>query len=465
MAPQMDNEQGSRHAIVIGGSMAGMLAARVLSDYFDRVTLIERDQLPDGAESRKGVPQGRHTHAILARGATILTEFFPDLRPSLIEGGAVPGDMGEARWYQYGGYKINFHSGMEGITMSRPFLDMHIRQRVLARPNVECRDGCAVDELVTDHTQKRVLGVRLRQHGELTAETLYADLVVDASGRGSAAPRWLERLGYGRPPETSVKINVGYATRIYRRDPTDPLANTLFLISPIPPHEKRMAVMFPIEGDRWIATLGGWCGDHAPDDEAGFNEYVRSLAAPDIYELIRRSEPLSDIMLHKFPANLRHHYERMRAFPDGLLVIGDAICSFNPIYGQGMTSSALQAQVLDRCLRERQTGDLNDMWRGFFREVANVVDIPWQLAAGEDFRYPEVEGVRPRGTALINAYVAQVHRAVHHDPVVFLAFLKVMNLIEPPTSLFHPNIVRRVLVHSLRRRFSTRVAVQTAQPT
>jgi 2-polyprenyl-6-methoxyphenol hydroxylase-like FAD-dependent oxidoreductase len=170
-------------------------------------------------------------------------------------------------------------------------------------------------------------------------------------------------------------------------------------------------------------------------------------------------------MIHKFPANLRHHYEGMRAFPEGLLVMGDAICSFNPIYGQGMTSSALQAQVLDCCLRERQTGDLSGMWRGFFRQVARVVDIPWQLAAGEDFRYPEVEGVRPRGTALINAYVAQVHRATHHDPVVFSAFLKVMNLIEPPTSLFRPHIVRRVLAGSLRRRFSTRVAMQAAQPT
>ena len=433
------------HAIVIGGSMAGLLAARILSDHFGHVTLIERDPVQDQPEARKGQPHTRHLHGLLAKGLAEISQLFPDIKQALVDGGAIMGDMGATmRWYQFGGYKQQFASGMSGMLMSRPFLEWQIRRRVLALPNVAFLAACDVEGLITTPDQHRVIGVNVvHRAAEQRAEKLTADLVVDASGRGSASPKWLEALGYGRPQENLVKMGMGYTTRIYRRKPGDLVGAELVMVSPTPPHDKRSGLIFPIEGDRWIVTLGGWAGDHAPADEQGFLDFARSLAAPDIYNIISRAEPLSDIITHKFPASLRRHYEQMKRFPDGYLVMGDAICSFNPIYGQGMTSAALQVAALGKLLGQRQ-GNLAGLAQAFFQQAAKVVDIPWQLAVGEDFRYPTTEGKKAPGTDLINAYVTQVHKATHHDTIVYAQFLKVMNLMEPPTSLFKPQILWRV---------------------
>ncbi len=292
----------------------------------------------------------------------------------------------------------------------------------------------------------------------LTRQRL-ADLVVDASGRGSASPKWLAGLGYSQPQTSMVKVNVGYATRIYRRRPGDLAGAELLMVAPDAPHGKRTGLIFPIEGDRWICTLGGWAGDHPPTDEAGFMAFAHSLPAPDIHQMLTRLEPISAISSYKFPSSLRRHYERMKRFPEGYLVLGDAICSFNPVYGQGMTSATLQAAALEALLGKRTTHV--GLWRDFFKAAASVVDIPWQLAVGEDFRFPETEGKKPAGTDLINGYVTKVHRATHHDPVVYTAFLKVMNLMAAPTSLFHPKLLWRVLRNHPRSQPA--VSVQTPE--
>ena len=207
--------------------------------------------------------------------------------------------------------------------------------------------------------------------------------------------------------------------------------------------DKRSGLAFPVEGDRWIALLAGMHGDYPPTDEQGFLDYARSLAVPDFYNLVSKLEPLSEIMSHRLPSSLRRHYEHMQRFPGGYLVLGDAVCSFNPVYGQGMTSAAMQAEALDKLLAERHT--LNALAPVYFKHIAKIVDIPWQMATGEDFRFAETEGKKPAGTDFVNAYGARVHRATHHDPVVLGEFLKVMNLVQPPASLFHPRVVWRVL--------------------
>ncbi|MGH2543655.1 MAG: FAD-binding monooxygenase, partial [Ardenticatenaceae bacterium] len=251
--------------------------------------------------------------------------------------------------------------------------------------------------------------------------------------------------GYARAEESEVTVRMGYASRLYRRDPAGPHARDWILVTPDATRERRGGGMFPVEGERWVVTLAGRNGDYAPTDEAGFLEFARSLPSPDIYHLIRHSEPLSDIVQHRFPSSLRRHYETLRRFPERYLVMGDAVCSFNPIYGQGMTSAALQAAELDQLLGERGgTRGLHGIAQPYFKRVAKVVDTPWWGAVGEDFRYPETEGPKAPGTDLINAYMVKVHRVSHHDRVVCAAFLKVMNLMEPPTSLFHPRILWRV---------------------
>jgi 2-polyprenyl-6-methoxyphenol hydroxylase-like FAD-dependent oxidoreductase len=438
-----------KSAIVIGGSLAGLLAARILSDYFERVTILEKDTIHDVPESRKGQPQTRHLHGLLVQGLKIITHYFPDLTEGLLSGGTLMFDMAQnMRWYCYGGYRARFEFGMKGILTSRPFLEWHIRQRVVALPNVSIQDGCAVEKLLTTDDRKEITGVQINKpQSEGQPQILSADLVVDTSGRGSRTPKWLEELGYNKPEESTVSCGVGYATRLYQRDVTQPGSMDWVFITPQAPKERRLAGAFPIEGDRWIVGLGGWHGDHAPSDEEGFIAFAKNLPAPDIYNIITTSEPLSDISIYKYPASIRHHYEKLDRFPERYLVLGDAVCSFNPVYGQGMTSAAMQAESLDTLLNSKNK--LTDLTKPYFKQIAKIIDIPWQTAVGEDFRFPETQGKKAPGTDFINSYIDRVHRATHHDPVVGAAFLKVMNMIEPPTSLMSPHILWRVLQDSV----------------
>lgn len=446
-SPQADATKFG-HAVVIGGSMAGLMAARVLSNHFARVTILERDKVNDMPEARKGQPQTQHLHGLLARGLEIMSAYFPELPAALVANGAIISDMGRTmRWYSHGGYRIQFESGLSGALMSRPLLEWQLRRLLLALPNVAIWDECAVVEPVTNAEKSALAGVRvIRRNLGDQQEIVTANLIVDAAGRGSAAPKWLAALGYDPAPVELVTINIGYATRTFRRRPHDLSGANLVMIAAQPPSNKRSGFLFPIEGDRWICTLGGWAGDHPPADEPGYLAFARSLAAPDVYNIISRSEPLTDIQLYKYPASQRRRYEKLQRFPAGYLVLGDAICSFNPVYGQGMTSAALQAAALDQLITEQpKLVGSAELATKYFERAAKVIDIPWQLAVGEDFRFAETVGHKAPGTDLINAYVNKVYETLHYDTTVYAEFLKVMNLMQPPTSLFHSKVLWRVL--------------------
>ncbi len=419
--------------------MAGLLAARVLADHFEQVIVLERDRFADSAESRQGVPQGRHAHALLARGEQVLSRLFPGLTDDLVAGGGVRGDIGEiCRWFHFGGYKLQHRSGVQNSLQTRPFLEWHTRRRLAALPNVELRDGCSVADLLRDGP--RVTGVIAERNGERFE--VHADLTVDCTGRGSRAPRLLAEMGFDSPEQSLVKINVGYSSRFFRRRPSDLAGARVVLIFPQPPDDRRGGALMPVEGDRWLCTLGGWAGDYPPIDPEGYLEFARSLAAPDIYNVISKAEPLSDPVPHRFPSNQRTHYERLTRFPEGYLVLGDAVCSFNPLYGQGMSTSAIQAEALERCLaRNRGAG----LALRFFAKASKPIDTAWQMAVSEDFRFRGVTGPRPRGLEMGNRYVAMVHRAVIRDARVYSQFLRVLNLLESPNTLFRPSIIARVL--------------------
>lgn len=439
------------HALVIGGSMAGLLAARVLSDHFERVTIVERDALHNEPEARKGQPQARHAHVLLARGSAQLNQYFPGLTDDLQAGGAVVTDIGaRVRWHIAGGYRIQHPSGVRGVLASRPFLEWQVRQRVVALPNVTVLDQCSVTEPLATPDGSRIIGMRVVHHPGQRIEEIGADLVIDAAGRGSHTPRWLQALGYERPPEQTIKNGVSYATRTYRRRADDAPGADVVIVGGEPPHGKRSALAAMIEGDRWLVGMNGVAGEQPPTTDAAFVEWASSLVAPDVYNLINKLEPLSPIVTHKFPKSIRRRYEKMDRFPQGYLVLGDAMCSFNPVYGQGMTSAALQAAALDEALAHHGTAP--ELAKRFFAQAARIVDVPWQQAAGADFAYPETEGERSRVGALIGAYMWRVQRATHHDAVVYSAFLRVMNMLAPPTTLFAPRIVVRVLADSLRKR-------------
>ncbi len=442
---------GRNQAIVVGAGMGGLLAARALADFFDQVTLIERDSLPPIGENRKGVPQDRHTHALLLRGAEILEGLFPGLIADLMDRGVpvIKCPERELIWFDGGGYHAGFANRDDRtrtLGVSRPLLEGYVRQRVLALPNVQAIEQCDVPGLLPSERGTRVRGVRLLRRASGSAEeVLEADLVVDATGRGSRTPSWLEDLDYCAPQEDAVTINLAYSTRLYRRR-VDHLNGARAVIIAASPKQKRGGVMVAQENNRWIVTLSGFVGDHPPLDEQGFVAYARSLAAPDIYHIVKEAEPLSQAVPYRFKASVRRRYERLSHFPEGFLVFGDAICSFNPIYGQGMSVAAIEALDLQRELRR----GTDCLWRRFFTRAARSIDIPWQIVVGSDLRFPEAEGKRTRAIRFMNAYIERLHRAAHCDPVVARSFNEVVNLLAPPQSLMRPSIVWRVLRGNLR---------------
>ena len=443
---------GRHHAVVIGGSMTGLLAARVLSDHFEQVTIIERDRLIEEAEPRKGVPQGRHVHGWLARGVAIMSEYFPDLFPTLAQDGAILVSMEDLRWNQLGVWMTPVRSPVKILFQSRPFLEQHVRDQLATRDNVRIMDACEVSQLCAH--KDGITGVVLHyRSGEQHEEALSADLVVDASGRGSRAPQWLNSLGYGNVQETSVKIDVGYATRIYRCPAQLPANWKALLIYGRPPDDKRGGVIFPIQGGYWMVTLIGSLRDYPPDDEAGFLEFARSLAQPDLYEAIKDAEPITPNAVYKYCANRWRHYERMERLPEGFIIMGDAACSFNPVYGQGMSVAAVEAQSLDRCLREQEKFAGNNSWIGFtsrFQQaIARDIKTPWLLSTGEDLRFPGAEGKRSLSIRLLNRYMQRVIELTASDPHMTATLLRVRNLLKPLSTLFRPHIILAVLRQEL----------------
>ncbi len=427
-------------AIVIGGSLAGLLAARVLADHYQRVILVERDTLGGAIENRRGVPQGRHTHGLLAGGREALEKLLPGISDQLRAAGAVPGDMlGDSRWFMEGGYHSRFSSGLVGLCMSRPLLEGLVRERVRQLPNVQFRDNETVSGLLASHGKTRVIGVALGQ------EQLAADLVVDTTGRGSHSPQWLQGMGYAKPVEDRVEVALGYTTRCFRRNPSD-LGGDIAVIIPPTPTGKRGGVMIAQENGCWTVTLISHFGASAPADLNGFIEFSRGLPAPDIYDFIRGAEPVGEPVAMRYPASVRRRYEDLERFPQGYLVMGDAISSFNPIYGQGMTVASLEALELAAAVAQGKA----DLARRFLPRAAKVVDTPWSMAVGNDLRMPEVTGPRTLVGRVLNAYLCKLHRAAHHDPAVALAFHKVGNLLAPPPSILDPRIALRVLWGNLR---------------
>ncbi|WP_328687478.1 hypothetical protein OG879_11150 [Streptomyces caniferus] len=433
-----------RRAVVLGGSIAGLYAARVLSDHADDVVLLEADDLGEDGTGR-GAPQRHQLHALLSMGHTHLERWFPGITDELVAGGARLGTGPEVQFYVDGALKAPV-PGLRMLGATRPFIESRVRRRVLALPRVRVLRGRA-DGLLFG--AGRVRGVRHSTTGEATAPSghegeLEADLVVDAMGRSSRLGTWLLRGGWDHAPLQRMRIDLGYATAVFRRG--DELPRTVVAhASPGPasgyqPTLSEPGAMVAVEDDRWMVVLAGYT-DHRPGrDPADFLARMRRCVAP-LHEVADRCTLLGDVRTFHFQESRRRDFTRLRRFPGGLVAVGDSVASVNPIYGQGLTLAALQASCLSAYLRAGSPAHA-PAW-DYFRRAAVVVDAAWQLSATADLAQPHVNGPYPRGYRLARWAGDKITEASVIDPEVNRAFMDVVHMRKHPKSLTSPRVLAR----------------------
>jgi 2-polyprenyl-6-methoxyphenol hydroxylase-like FAD-dependent oxidoreductase len=445
------------HAVVVGASLAGLCAARVLSDFFPRVTLVERDRLPAGAEDRPGVPQGRHVHALLARGTIELERLFPGFRRRLLDRGVVELDFGlDAAVLRPYGWAPRQAFGIPLLLASRRLVESVVREAVSRLPGVTRFERSAATALRVESRdgRRRAVGVRLVSEERGTVD-LGADLVVDASGRETKAPDWLRAVGLEPPAETVIDPFAGYSTRWFAAP--DRLPDRWWwkaiVIEPRPPGSWLGAVLVPVEDRQWMVTLGGVSRHYPPTDEQGYTAMLGEIRSPLIAEAVRLACPVTPVYGNRQMANRRRHYESWAGGLDGFVAVGDSVCAFNPIYGQGMTTAALCAGALEKTLAGVDPAAA-DFARRFFRAQAAAQNDAWALATGADLRLPDTVGRRSLAARLFAGYGDALVFATRDDPVVHRRFFEVLQMLRPVSALSSPAIAVRVAWRDLRRRIA-----------
>jgi flavin-dependent dehydrogenase len=474
MMTQLSN--GRRHAVVIGASVAGLATARVLAERFARVTVLERHAAPSGVVSI--APHGRYPHVLLEGGGLAAERLFPSFRDEALAAGAPTVDRDTVRWWSEGWRVKRRTDTGSRVLASRALIETIVRRCVEAIPNVRIEYGTTPDGLVFDGD--RVVGVRLAASARLELrgddrprgagdagrdgagrppdEILDADLVVDCAGRGSRLVSWLEAAGFPAPPVSELDVDLCYLSITLERRPTDLGGAKALIVQNIAPEMTRLGLAVAVEGERWMVLLGGYFGDMPPSERAGYIAFAESLPVPELGSLLRASAAIGEPMPYRFKSSRRVHFERAARWPAGLVALGDATCSFNPLYGQGMSVAIMQAEHLGRAL-DQHGGVAGEalttehaaqvaarrLARSIQRELARITDLAWNIAAGGDLAYPQVAGKRTWFETMIRRYVAKVFRACSVDAAVVDALYDVTNLVAPPSRLLRPSIVARVL--------------------
>jgi len=430
--------------------VAGLLAAKVLSGHADRITVLERDNYDDGPQPRAGVPQSRHTHVLLTSGIRALSELLPGLTNELTDAGApclsVPADLGV---WQAGQWVSRGNPSSPVMTGSRPLLEHLIRRRVLDDPHIDVLTSTEATGFLGG--PEHITGVTIRGRGrdqqDGSVRSLAADLVVDATGRGSKTPEWLADLGAPAPEEEVLDTGRAYATCVFQVDDDQPTGDLRgFYIVP----ESRQplgAIILPAENDRWMVTLSGPRGQAPPTDVAGFIDFAGGLPHDAPLTWLRAAHPIGRPVGYRHTANRRRRYDRTKGARAGLLVVGDALCTLNPVYGQGLSAAALNAVALSHALADaRSPLSIADLQRTLLRSSATA----WEVATGADSPMPGAAGNAIRDgllDRLVNWYLEQVRNHVPGDPVVCSAFRDVLFLLAPPRSLLTSlKVVRRSLL-------------------
>ncbi|GAA4652655.1 hypothetical protein GCM10023116_49390 [Kistimonas scapharcae] len=444
-----------QRAVVIGGSVAGLMAAKAVAPFFDEVILLEKDRLNDDNGLHKGVGHGGHAHVLLPSGLDLLKQLLDAPTLDLNAYGIVPADTAsELKWFQFGVWKTRFHSGIDMGWCHRSVFERQLRQDVLSVDTIRMLSPAKVTGLLMLEQAHHVAGVCYRSPGDEESDithTLTAELVIDASGRGTHTPRWLQDAAIGRVKEDEVSVRIAYTTRRFNL-PAHVAAALDWKVLSIyaePPYDRRGGLIYPIGGNEWMATLIGGNGEVAPMAMDGYLDFAQSLPQPDIYKVLKQAIPVGEPCSYQCPGSLWRRYDRMKQWPGHFVVIGDAVCSFNPIYGQGITAVLKDVQVLTAVLAQH----INDLSAVSMLKLQKVIAkgkaVPWHLAACPDFIYPETRGKRPPCLGMTNGYIKALMKLAGRDRVAHQRFIEVFTYLKSPLVLLTPGILVKVLGQKL----------------
>jgi 2-polyprenyl-6-methoxyphenol hydroxylase-like FAD-dependent oxidoreductase len=441
-------ERLGHEAIVIGGSIAGLITARVLSDYFECVTIFERDEIEDRPVIHRSIPQGNHFHALLNGGQRVLSMLYPGFTADLRDQGANRITARDVVWYlpdgkaysATGSLRQPFETGLDGYCASRGLIEHVIRRRTQQVHGIRIETGTTVRELKC--REGLVNGVRCDD-----GRSFEAGLVIDATGRASRAPQWLAAAGISNPRQTRIGVDTAYSTAIFRVPDWYEGESIVFITGPAPTFTRR-GYIIRIENRSLLVSLIGRFGDYAPTDREGFLGFAKELHCDLAWRIIKDGEQLSPIAHHRFPASVQRHYEEVTAV-DRFIAIGDALCTFNPIHAQGMSAAARQAALLSQVLSDQlfQPRGKDGIAADFYSRVTELNSTPWNLAAGFDFAFPQTRGERPAGSEERARYFAVLDRLQTEDPDIRRLMMEVFHLVTPLSALLEEPLRSRVLSH------------------
>ncbi|HDR7355771.1 NAD(P)/FAD-dependent oxidoreductase [Bacillus wiedmannii] len=433
-------------AIVIGGSIAGKLAAKALSSTFKEVIIIEAGESWNGKSSRKRVPQSNHPHVLLKGGEKAIEELFPNSTNELIEAGSIINNFTrDLKWHQFGLWKQPFTGEVHMIQQSRHLLEWHIQKRIHQISNITIKFGTLVEGLLVDRKLNKVCGVKVKYLETDTQEEVHADLVVDASGFGSKSIEWLREYEI-EVQEEKVRIDLFYATKMFKLKENEKLDCCNVLMSPSFPDNPYGVLIQTIEDNRYFVTFSGYANEKAPQTDDEFYDFAENLSISNVTDFLNKAEGITDIKTYKIPYQVRRRFDLVNNVPEGLLVVGDAQCRFDPVFGQGVSVAAMEVHQLQLLLQGRKQLD-KTFTQQFYKKAANIIETPWDMTTTEISRHPQLKRELTTKQKFQLWYTKQIYRLSASNSDVYIRLVRVMNLIRSPFHLFHPKVLLSVLLN------------------
>ncbi|MGH1010923.1 NAD(P)/FAD-dependent oxidoreductase [Bacillus toyonensis] len=433
-------------AIVIGGSMAGKFAAKALSTSFKEVIILEVGDKWDGKASRKRVPQSDHPHVLLKGGEKAIEELFPTITNELIKAGSIINNFTrDLKWHQFGLWKQPFIGEVHMIQQNRPLLEWHIQKRIDQISNITITYKTLVNGLLVDGKLNKVCGVKVKYLETGMQEEVHADIVIDASGFGSKSMEWLREYEI-EVQEEKVRIDLFYATKMFQLKENEELDCCNMLMSPSFPENPYGVLIQTIEDNRYFVTFSGYANEKAPQTDDEFYDFAENLSISNVTDFLNKAEGITDIKTYKIPYQVRRRFDLVNNVPEGLLVVGDAQCRFDPVFGQGVSVAAMEAHQLQLLLQSRKQLD-KTFTQQFYKKTADIIEIPWDMTTTEISRHPQLKRELTTKQKFQLWYTKQIYRLSASDSDVYIRLVRVMNLIRSPFHLFHPKVLLAVLLN------------------